>query len=40
MIARPKTQSAQRLLTDTPNAVDEGQLRALQIRLRNPGAAA
>jgi len=35
-IAFPKTQRAQCLLTHAPNAVDEGQLRELHIRLRNP----
>ena len=40
VIAFPKTQRAQCLLTGAPSAVDEAQLRDLHIRLRNPGAAA
>ena len=36
VIAFPKTQRAQCLLTGAPGAVDEGQLRELHIRLRNP----
>jgi aspartyl-tRNA synthetase len=39
VIAFPKTQRAQCLLTDAPGQVDEKQLRELHIRLRNPGAA-
>jgi aspartyl-tRNA synthetase len=38
VIAFPKTQRAQCLLTDAPGPVDEKQLRELHIRLRNPGA--
>ncbi|WP_374265054.1 aspartate--tRNA ligase [Zoogloea sp.] len=39
VIAFPKTQRAQCLLTDAPSPVDEKQLRELHIRLRNnPGA--
>ena len=34
VIAFPKTQRAQCLLTDAPGAVDEKQLRELHIRLR------
>jgi aspartyl-tRNA synthetase len=40
VIAFPKTQRAQCLLTGAPSAVDEGQLRDLHIRLRNTQAAA
>jgi aspartyl-tRNA synthetase len=40
VIAFPKTQRAQCLLTQAPSAVDEKQLRELHIRLRNPAAAA
>ena len=36
VIAFPKTQRAQCLLTNAPNAVDDKQLRELHIRLRNP----
>lgn len=36
VIAFPKTQRAQCLLTDAPSVVDEKQLRELHIRLRNP----
>lgn len=36
VIAFPKTQRAQCLLTDAPGPVDEKQLRELHIRLRNP----
>ncbi|MGZ8202115.1 MAG: amino acid--tRNA ligase-related protein, partial [Burkholderiales bacterium] len=36
MIAFPKTQRAQCLLTQAPNTVDEQQLRELHIRLRQP----
>ena len=36
VIAFPKTQRAQCLLTGAPSAVEEGQLRDLHIRLRNP----
>ncbi len=39
VIAFPKTQRAQCLLTDAPSLVDEKQLRELHIRLRNPEAA-
>ena len=39
VIAFPKTQRAQCLLTGAPSAVDEGQLRDLHIRLRNPKVA-
>lgn len=40
VIAFPKTQRAQCLLTSAPNAVDDKQLRELHIRLRNPTPAA
>ena len=40
VIAFPKTQRAQDLLTHAPGPVDEKQLRELHIRLRNPQAAA
>ena len=40
VIAFPKTQRAQCLLTQAPNSVDEKQLRELHIRVRNPAAPA
>jgi len=39
VIAFPKTQRAQCLLTHAPSAVDEKQLRELHIRLRSPQVA-
>ena len=39
VIAFPKTQHAQDMLTQAPGPVDEKQLRALHVRLRNPTAA-
>ena len=39
VIAFPKTQRAQDLLTNAPGPVDEKQLRELHIRLRNPAGA-
>jgi aspartyl-tRNA synthetase len=39
VIAFPKTQRAQCLLTQAPSLVDEKQLRELHIRLRNPAGA-
>jgi len=38
VIAFPKTQRAQCLLTQAPSPVDEKQLRELHIKLRNPPA--
>ena len=40
VIAFPKTQRAQCLMTNAPNEVDEKQLRELHIRVRNPNSAA
>ena len=39
VIAFPKTQRAQCLMTNAPNEVDEKQLRELHIRVRTPAAA-
>ena len=38
VIAFPKTQRAQCLLTNAPNAVDDKQLRELSLRLRQKAA--
>jgi aspartyl-tRNA synthetase len=38
VIAFPKTQRAQCLLTQAPSLVEEKQLRELHIRVRNPSA--
>ena len=40
VIAFPKTQRAQCLMTNAPNVVDEKQLRELHIRVRTPNPAA
>jgi aspartyl-tRNA synthetase len=40
VIAFPKTQRAQCLMTNAPNEVDEKQLRELHIRVRSPNPAA
>jgi aspartyl-tRNA synthetase len=40
VIAFPKTQRAQCLMTNAPNVVDEKQLRELHIRIRTPNPAA